>query len=380
MGSPLLPRYGAGALSDVVPSILAGLGVSGMAATVRLPEARKVCLLLVDGLGWPLLKAHPDDAPFLNSLAGQEITAGFPATTATSLTTIGTGVPAGQHGIVGYSFAASHDELINALSWSLHAGGKKVDFRDTYVPEEIQPLPTAFSRASDDGVHVRVVTQQMQYGSGLTRAAFRGGHFDGVFGLGDIASKAIDALRAADRVFCYAYHADLDFLGHVYGPGAAAWRYQLRQVDQLAASIAESLPPDGMLAITADHGMVHVPEDDRIDYDTTPELREGVRMLGGEPRVRHVYVDTQDVYDVWTELLGDRAWILTRDEAIEAGWFGPTVADHARPRIGDLVVAARGSTAVVRSKVEPRLAFLSGQHGSLTPDDQLIPLLTASGS
>jgi predicted AlkP superfamily pyrophosphatase or phosphodiesterase len=279
---------------------------------------------------------------------------------------------------VGYSFAASHDELINALSWSLHAGGKRVDFRDTYVPEDFQPLTTAFERAAEQGVHVRVVTQQKLYGTGLTRAAFRGGQFDGVFALGDIASKAVAALTTADRVFCYAYHPDLDFLGHVYGPGAPAWRYQLRQVDQLAASIAEGLPSDGMLVVTADHGMVRVAEDDRIDYDSTPELRDGVRMLGGEPRVRHVYVDSPDVYAVWTELLGDRAWVLTRDEAIDAGWFGPVVADHARPRIGDLVVAARANTAIVRTKVEPRMALLSGQHGSLMPDDQLIPLLVAS--
>ncbi|MET0133078.1 MAG: nucleotide pyrophosphatase/phosphodiesterase family protein [Kibdelosporangium sp.] len=379
MATPLVPRYGSGSLSDVVPSIMAGLGVPGMAATLPLPEARQVCLLLVDGLGWPQLRAHPKDAPFLNSLAGGEITAGFPATTATSLTTIGTGVPSGQHGIVGYSFAAAADELINALSWGLHAGGKKVDFRNKYVPEEIQPVTTAFQRATDDGVQVRVVTQASVAGSGLTRAAFRGGEFDGVFALGDTVSKAISALSTDGRAFCYAYHADLDFLGHVYGPGSAPWRFHLRQVDLLAASIAEGLPSDGMLVVTADHGMVDVSEDSRVDFDTTPALRDGVRMLGGEPRARHVYTvagATADVHATWTGQLGSRAWILTREEAIEAGWFGPEVADHTRGRIGDLVVAATGHTAIVRSKVEPRMGLLNGQHGSLTADDQLIPLLT----
>ncbi|ALG07242.1 alkaline phosphatase family protein [Kibdelosporangium phytohabitans] len=381
MGTPLVPRYGSGSLADVVPSIMAGLGVPGMAATLPLPEARRVCLLLVDGLGWEQLRAHQADAPFLTGLAGAEITAGFPATTATSLTTIGTGVPSGVHGIVGYTFAVSDDELINALSWGLHAGGKSVDFRDKYVPEQVQPVTTAFQRATDAGVLVRVATQRGFDGTGLTRAAFRGGEFAGVFGLGDLAMQAVDALNAASRVFCYAYHSELDLLGHVFGPGSKAWRYQLRQVDRLAATIAEELPPDGMLVVTADHGMVAVGQDDRVDYDHEPRLREGVRMLGGEPRVRHVYTEAgalPDVRAAWIELLGDRAWLATRDEAIEAGWFGPEVAGYARRRIGDLVVAARGESAIVRTRVEPKMAALNGQHGSLTAADQLIPLLTAT--
>ncbi|MBP2320060.1 hypothetical protein JOF56_000445 [Kibdelosporangium banguiense] len=383
MGSALVPRYGAGSLSDVVPSIMAGLGVPGMSATLPLPEARKVCLLLVDGLGWHLLREYAEDAPFLAGLAGHEITAGFPATTATSLTTVGTGVPPGQHGIVGYSFAASDDELINALSWGLHAGGKNVDFRDRYVPEDFQPVTTAFQRAMDAGVHVRLATHRSFEGSGLTRAAFEGAEFEAVLALGDLASKATAALRAADRVFCYAYHSDLDLLGHVFGPGTKAWRFQLRQVDQLAATIAEELPSDGMLVVTADHGMVHVGEDDRIDFDTLPSLKQGVRMLGGEARARHVYVDAgalTDVAQTWRLVLGDRAWVLTRDEAVDAGWFGPLVADSVRTRIGDLVVAARGGSAITRSKAEPRMSLLTGQHGSLTPEDQLIPLLVKPGA
>lgn len=383
MASPLVPRYGTGSLSDVVPSIMAGLGVPGVTATVSLPEARKVCLLLVDGLGWPALRAHPKDAPFLNSLAGNEITAGFPATTATSLTTIGTGVPSGAHGIVGYSFAASDHELINALSWGLHAGGKSEDFREKYVPEQFQPVETMFQRASASGVHVGLATQRAFEGSGLTRAAFRGGSFAGVMALGDLAKTALETLSAGDRTFCYAYHSELDLLGHVFGPESKAWRFQLRQIDRLAETIAEELPSDGMLVVTADHGMVAVAEADRVDFDLRAELRDGVRMLGGEPRVRHVYTEPgalRDVRAAWSAALDDHAWMLTRDEAIAAGWFGPRVADYVRDRIGDLVVAVKGGSAIIRSKVEPRLSLLNGQHGSLTPEDQLIPLLTATAA
>ncbi len=378
----VVPRYGTGALADVGPSVLAGLGVPDTVDVLGLPAASRVCVLLVDGLGWQLLAEHGDDAPFLASLAaGREpITAGFPSTTATSIAALGTGLPTGEHGLVGYTFATSDDELINVLGWSRHGVGRPDDLRGQVVPEQVQPQATVFERAVEAGVTVHRVTARSQRDSGLTRAVLRGGEFRGVHALGDLAARAIEALRAEGRVLCYAYHADLDLLGHVHGPGTESWRFQLGYVDRLAATIADRLPPDGMLVVTADHGMVAVAESDRVDFDTDPRLSDGVRLLGGEARARHVYTAPgalDDVRAAWSEVLGDRAWVRTREEATAAGWFGPRVSDDARGRIGDLVVAARGNTAVVRSATEPVLSRFRGHHGSLTPAEQFVPLLVA---
>ncbi|GLY69714.1 alkaline phosphatase family protein [Amycolatopsis taiwanensis] len=381
----LVPRYGSDTLADVVPSLLAGLDVPGMPNVLGLPDTRRVCLLLVDGLGWQLLRSHKAEAPFLSSLLPdrEPITAGFPATTATSLASLGTGLPPGEHGLVGYSFATGDDELLNALRWHRHGEDQAEDLRSQVVPEQLQPRRTAFERAADAGVAVQLVAPRDQEGSGLTRAVLRGARFRGVQALGDLTSHVLDALRSHDRVFCYAYHADLDALGHVYGPGSGPWCHQLAYIDRLAARIAAELPQDTLLAVTADHGMVTVAEDDRVDFDNEPTLRAGVRMLGGEARVRHVYTvpgATDDVRHAWRELLGHRAVVLPREEAIKAGWFGPRIAGYVRPRIGDLVVAAQGTLAVTRTKVEPRLSHFTGHHGSLTVDEQLIPLLTVAST
>jgi predicted AlkP superfamily pyrophosphatase or phosphodiesterase len=380
---PLLPRYGAGSLADVVPSLLAGMGVPG-AATLSVPARPRVCLLLVDGLGWHLLRDHPDDAPFLTALmAGREpITAGFPTTTAASIAAIGTGRPPGENGVVGLSFAVD-GEVLNALRWNRHGVNGHVDLRDTVVPERMQPEATMFERAAATGVAVRVVAPREQRRSGLTRAVLRGGEFQSVHALGDLTAAAIDALSVGDRAFCYAYHGDLDLVGHVYGPGTEPWRRQLRYVDLLAESIAGALPPGGVLVVTADHGMITVGPDDRVDLDDEPALRAGVSMIGGEARARHLYTEPGALADVratWQEALGDRAWIRTRDEAVAEGWFGPSVAAHVSGRIGDLVVAATGTVGLVRSAAEPILSAMAGQHGSLTPEELLVPLLIAGAA
>ncbi|GGS34741.1 alkaline phosphatase family protein [Actinokineospora fastidiosa] len=374
---PLVPRYGNGTLADVLPSLLAGMDVPGTADTLGIAGPTRVCLLLVDGLGRRLLDDHAEDAPFLASLGADRITAGFPATTATSIASLATGEPSGGHGIVGYSFAVDGpdgEELLNTLRWHRH--GENGDLRAVLVPEEVQPHPTAFERAEAAGVRVRFVAPRDHRGSGLTRAVLRGGEFHGVHALGDLVSRASAALREPGRALCYAYHADLDALGHVYGPGSEPWRCQLVFVDRLAAALAEALPPDAALMVTADHGMVEI--DDPVDFDTAEDLRDGVRLLGGEVRVRHVYTEPGALDDVrarWSGVLGDRAWVATRDEAIARGWFGPRVEDRVRPRIGDVVVAARGGLGVVRSAAERWLSALPGQHGSLTAEEQFVPLL-----
>jgi hypothetical protein len=186
----------------------------------------------------------------------------------------------------------------------------------------------------------------------------------------------------SDGGFCYGYHADLDLLGHLYGPGSGAWRAQLRHVDRLVESVVESLPPGGLLAVVADHGMVHVDGASVVDLDASAVLLDGVADIGGEARARHVYTAAgaaDAVLAAWQETLAERAWVVSRDEAIAAGWFGARVTDEVRTRIGDVVAAARGCAAMVRRTVEPMESALIGHHGSLTSAEQRVPLLLAHG-
>jgi hypothetical protein len=365
-------------LADVVPSVLAAMGVAGFDRRIDLLSMHAACVLLIDGLGAELLDAHAADAPVLAGLNGRRLQAGFPSTTAAGLAALGTGCRSGEHGVVGLSFRLPGAGLINALRWRPHPWGD--DLRDEARPEDVQPMPTAFERATSAGVAVSIVCGAEYTGSGLTRAVLRGGRYVGVQRLGDLAACVRAAL--ADGGFCYGYHGDLDLVGHLYGPGSEAWRMQLRQVDRLVESVMEGLPPGGLLAVVADHGMVAVEPADAVDADGSEPLLDGVQAIGGEPRARHVYAAdgaAADVLAAWRETLAERAWVASRDEAIAAGWFGERVGDEVRFRIGDVVAAARGSAAVVRRSVEPLESSLIGHHGSLTSAEQRVPLLLAHG-
>src|SRR3954470_24584665 len=283
-----VPSYGGGALADVGPSLLAALGVPGEDNALNLDDTARACLFLVDGLGYLQLQRHADAAPFLTSMSSRSIDAGFPATTVTSLSSLGTGLPSGQHGLTGYS---SYDDatgaVVNWLAWRSVGPGE--DLRDRLVPEAVQPRPTVWERAEAAGVATSMCTFDNFHGSGLTRAVLRGGRWDGTLSEGDAVARAADAIQRGHRSLVYVYVSALDLVGHMRGPDTDAWFAQLAVVDRLAAELARRLPMEAALFVTADHGMVFVPEEAKIDVDATPSLQDGVIALAGEPRARHVH-------------------------------------------------------------------------------------------
>jgi hypothetical protein len=368
--SPVLPGYGRSTLADFSESLLASLAVPGAANALGLPPASRACLLLVDGLGWDQLRARSSAAPFMSGLAetGCWLTAGFPSTTVTSLSSLGTALPPGQHGLLGYQVRVpSTGRLMNALRWA-----------DGVDPVQWQPRATIFERTVAAGISAFRIASGAFRHSGLSLAAMRGADYRSAETAGALVARAAAALAEQPRALAMVYTGDLDATGHVAGCGSAAWRYQLRHVDLLAEQLAAAIPAGTALYITGDHGMVDVPPDSRVDADVVPALRQGVALLGGEPRARHVYARpgaAADVLAAWQDTLGDTSWIASRDEAIEAGWFGP-VDGRVSDRIGDVIAAARGLSAVVATAAEPRESALIGMHGSLTAGDQRVPLLS----
>ncbi|MBF4160959.1 alkaline phosphatase family protein [Nocardioides acrostichi] len=368
------PAYGTASLADVVPGVAAALGrplaglTEGPTEGLLLPSADSYVVLLVDGLGARLLERYRHVAPFLASMrsVAPSATAGVPSTTATSLTSFGTGLVPGHHGVVGFtSRLPGTDRLLVALTWD-----KSVD------PEEWQPHPTALARLAAQGVEVSVVNKREFRDSGLTRAAARGADYVGADRVGERIAAAVTGAGRTPSL-TYLYDPDLDWTGHQHGVASPQWLQQLAMIDHEAEQLRDALPASTRLLIVADHGMVDVPPTARVDVDQVDELRDGVSLLGGEARFRHLYCSrgaVDDVVATWRSVLGERADVLTRDEAVARGWFGP-VESRVVPRLGDVMVACRDETAVLSTRSWAYEATLIGMHGSLTAEEMLIPLL-----
>lgn len=372
------PDYGGLCLDSVLPAACDALGVAPAgrhpdagAARRRLgiPTAQRVCVVLVDGLGHANLAERSGHAPFLRGLGTHRVlTTGYPSTTATAIPLFGTGCGPGRTAMLGYTVRhPGTGAPANLVSWTGVGPG-----------EEWQREPSLFEALEAHDVPVTSIGPTKFAGSGLTSAGLRGGRFVGADDLAARVDAAVAALARPGLV--YLYWGAVDKAGHRHGWRSAHWAEALGELDGELARLARSMPSDTVLMVTADHGMVDVDPAQVIDVAGDPELRAGVGLVTGEPRACQVHADGDPapVLDRWRERLGDAAVVLTRDEAITAGWFGP-VAEHVLPVIGDLVVAATGVGGIGDTRSQtPHSLRLPGMHGSLTPGEMQIPLLVVA--
>ncbi|MCS3842604.1 alkaline phosphatase family protein [Microbacterium sp. AK031] len=354
-------------LTGVASDLLAA--IEGAAGPLR--PARSVVLVIIDGLGAIQLRGHAGHARHLMAGLGKKDVAYsvFPTTTAAALTSILTGVAPGAHGLVGYRVLdREHDRLVNQLS------GWESDGIDPIV---WQPAPTVFERALAAGHAAFAVGVAAYARSGFTRATLRGATF--------VAAKtpaervAVAYQLAADYAgsLVYCYLPEIDKAGHKHGVDSTEWITALEEIDGALSVI----PPRHVgVLVTADHGMIDVPAHRHVVLDDGDPRFDGVRHIGGEPRMLHVYLeadaDAAAVTERWRVASEGDADVLSRAEAVAAGLFGALVTPAALTRIGDLVVIAKGNKAFYDGTDEDQRARgMIGQHGAISPEERQVPYI-----
>ncbi|MFJ2541644.1 alkaline phosphatase family protein [Microbacterium sp. NPDC087589] len=366
-------------MSLILPSeSLAARSVVGVADDVfaalrgesaSLQRAESVVLVLIDGLGAISLRAHAGHARALTSgMAKKDVAHSvFPSTTAAALTSILTGVWPGQHGLVGYRVLdPARGILVNQLT------GWESEGLD---PATWQAAPTVFERARAEGRPTYAVGVAAYAASGFTRATLRGADFVAAQTPAERVEVAYDLAERHPGSLIYCYLPEADKAGHRYGLDSVQWVSALEEID---AALSRRVPPGVGVLVTSDHGMLDVPAHRQIVLEA--EHLVGVRHIGGEPRMLHVYVEPDaDAATVAKRLRDDLAGLAdvgTREQTIASGFFGPEVTPAAASRIGDVLVVARGNGAVYDgTAADQRSRGMIGQHGGLTSEERQVPLL-----
>jgi len=360
-------------LAAVLPSAIASLSAGDGA--LGLASARSAVVVLVDGLGAANLAARRGHARTLAAAFGKRdvVRTVFPSTTAAAITTFATGVAPGRHGLVGYrTLLPGTDRVENQLNAWDHGA----------LPDGWQRSEPLFEHAGRVGLRPFTVGAPRYADSGFTRAVLRGAEYHSAATIAGRFDAARDIVTSVDGTLVYLYIPELDQVSHSHGWESDRWTASLEELDAALAAFTARMPRGTGLLVTADHGVLDVPAHRHIHIDARPELLDGVRHVAGEPRCLGLYFEPGAPEDVratlisrWREAEGARAWVLTRDEAIDAGLYGE-VDDEVRPRIADLLVAARAGVAYYDGREADRKAErMIGQHGSLTDEETRVPLI-----
>jgi hypothetical protein len=356
----VLPKWNGECLTDVVPGLLGPQPSLLFGDEIR--DAKATVLLVIDGLGWHQLRERPHIAPTLTGLTGQPITTVAPSTTGAALTSLATGAAPGEHGVVGYRIAVDN-EILNVLSWRTENG----DARRRVVPEDFQRIPPFL------GADPLVVQNKGFRTSGFTRAHLAGCRQQGWTTFPTLPVEVVAAVRSGER-FVYAYYDGIDKIAHEYGFGDH-YDAELAAVDQLVAGLLATLPDQTALVVTADHGLVECRDG---EVALTKSVEPAVRGQSGEARFRWLHTHTGASVDVVAEIgqhHGEQVWVSSLEQVLDERWLGSHVSETARRRLGDVAVVAKGGWTVADPGEQNSFPLL-GRHGSLTPDEMLVPLLS----
>lgn len=360
---PLIPDYGGACISNLMPALLEQPEhpPSWLPADAL---ADQVVLLVVDGLGWHQLRARAHLAPTLCSMVGEPLLTVAPSTTATALTSICTGMPPGEHGVIGYRIGVDH-QVLNVLRWS--TAGR--DARASIPPTKIQPS-SAFL-----GHRPAIVTRAEFRESGFTQAHLDEARFSGYRMTSTLLTETRRLLRAGEP-FLYVYYDGIDKVAHEFGLGDH-YDAELVAVDRLVADLRAFLPPGASLVVTADHGQVDV-GDNLIRLD--PEVGAQVSLQSGEGRFRWLHARPGRagvLLEAATAHHSGTGWVVSQEQVLDEAWFGPVVTEAARLRLGDVALVARDPVAYVDPDDTGPFELVS-RHGSLTEAEMRVPLLVAT--
>ncbi len=355
----ILPDYAGNATISVMPALT--WGVPSQTIPEEVARADRIVLLVLDSLGWVQMQERPELTPNLNVMSGGSATTTAPSTTATALTSISTGMAPGEHGIVGYRFPAG-GSVMNVLRWTTAAG----DHRDVVPPTSVQvgaPL---------GGGSWEIVGDRSFAGSGFTSAYLGNAPYHGIWHPSSLVAETLRLFEQGHSRI-YTYYDGLDHVAHVHGFSGQHFNLELKFCDWLVGEMMRAVPAGTAVVVTADHGQVEAP----TIVPVADSCRRLLRSRSGEARFRWLHAKpgaSDELLAAATEAHRDQAWVRSKEQIIDEGWFGPTVSGEAQDRLGDVALVAHAMVGF-DDPGEPHTDRLVGRHGSLTEAEMLVPVL-----
>ncbi|MSQ63580.1 MAG: PglZ domain-containing protein [Betaproteobacteria bacterium] len=374
-----VPSYAGNGFVNLVASIVEACGGAprhpslSSLPTAELRSARNVVFLIVDGLGDSYLRANGSGGHIARHRRGA-ISAVFPSTTASAITTSFTGATPLEHGLTGwFTYFSAAACVVAPLPFQRR--GEKASLG--VAPATIFVEPSLFDTLATRSIVVsyRPIIDSLynrhHCGSAERRA------YNNLAGFLDETAAAVKS--GPERRLVYAYWPEFDALAHRYGVASAEVRAHFELLDAMFGALLLRLAGTGtVVVLTADHGFIDCPPEESIELP--PELSAMLRFpLCGERRVAFCHVQDQKAFlEKARSLLENRADVRPSRDLLDEGWFG---AGRAHPlfaeRIGDVALVMQGR-GTVKDWVpgEPRHLHI-GNHGGMSEDEMNIPLVVA---
>jgi predicted AlkP superfamily pyrophosphatase or phosphodiesterase len=381
----ILPDYDGGGIVNLMASIEAGLGGTPQGYPLlrepipgNLASVEKVVLLAIDGLGYDYLSRKQGA---LREYLRGSLTSVCPATTASAVTSLLTGVAPQQHGFTGwFTWFREIGSVLAVLPFHSRFGGEPLSGVG-FTPASLCGGTPLFERIQADA---HVVTPDWIVDSVFNRAFQNGARawpYRGVEGLFAGIEQAANA--ASGRALIYAYWPDFDSLAHPHGVASGEVTQLFEQLDAAFARFVRRLQGSGVtLIITADHGFIDSPPERTVLLEEHPALADTLILpLCGEQRFAYCYLHPgreQRFEEYVRNELGHCAELFASAELIQRGWFGRgTPFRELQERVGHYTLVMRENWKIKEWVLGEKRHQHIGVHGGVSREEMLVPLIVA---
>ena len=376
-----LPDYSGGSLVNLMASLIRGLGGDSpypgtpTLSEERVAAARTVTLLVIDGLGWEALAAHPEST--LARLRPTRLTSVFPTTTTSAITSLTTGLPPAAHGLPAwYTWLRELDRVAIPLIGRARKGS---DYDGEPLPDlaALYPAPPLTAGLSH-GIASRHLQPNWIVDSAYSHHHGGPAERHGFDGLEELIGQTVAGARLPGRRYQFVYWAEYDHLCHEHGTRGAATEAHFHAIDAAVGRLCAELPDDALLLVTADHGLVDVAPGGCHQLMDHPRLAATLsRPLCGEPRAPFLYLKPgreADADACLTETFAELCTVHTREQVLDEGWLGPgPLHPELASRIGDRILSMAPGQVLVGDGDRPGHCQ-RGVHGGLDPAELGVPL------
>ncbi|MEZ6189348.1 MAG: alkaline phosphatase family protein [Planctomycetota bacterium] len=347
------------------------------ALTETIGPARHMVFVLIDGMGVSHLQQLGPEG-FLRRHQRGELTSVYPSATASAITTLATGCWPSQHGVVGWwSYAPEHDLSLTCLPFLERFSAVPLEERGL-SPQDLYPQPALLKDFDRD----TCCYQFARIADSAYSRYFRGDSPGGAYeDLPDAATTIQTRLAHSARpTYTYLYYSLLDESSHAHGPAGEATLELLREIERELEALVGGLPPDTRVVITADHGLIEVPQSHKHVLTHEDPLVALLRSPpSGEPRAPVFHVEPSErarFAAAFRERFGPRFALLDLDDVEALGLYGPEpLHPTSRSRLGDFVAVAHDRDVILYRPGDTPTSTeqLVGYHGGLLADEMRIP-------
>ena len=325
-----------------------------------IPHKRNYVLVINDGLGAHQL-AHPNAARLRRSQRAV-LRVPFPTTTVVSLSSVATAMAPMQHGVTGFTqWIPTLQKVVNMMFWEDIEEGNRVD----YDPTGFLPTPNLWERLAAAGVTpVTIHPFSFFRDSPLSDMLYRGATRHGYSSLSDINPHLL--LDRTTRSLIVVYLSPVDRAAHMHGQQSVEYRRALEGTTRLWNRLSRSVPSDTVLIGTADHGHLDIPPEGKIRLGS--HLTRGLDYWG-DGRALMLCGPIEQIHRI-----SERTQALYVDADQLRQWLGGGDPHPALEELPAAALLAPPNTVILPQHIHPHE---TGHHGGITPQEQLIPLLTA---